>query len=110
MAEIQKNESSALHMLLVKAGFEADDELLQMELEAANSAEMDRGGPYALLGLYVRGTTSVKIERNVDTRMDSGMESMTKYRAVVIVSGAKGTVACDAEDADLVLRMAEELS
>lgn len=110
MAEIDKNEKSNLHKVLTKAGFTADDELLQVELEAANQADMDRGGTYTLIGLYTRGTTSIKIERNVDTREEGGMESSTKYRPVVIISGARGGVACDAEDADFVLRMAEDLS
>lgn len=98
------------HDYLVEAGFVLDSGMKSAEDEAAQAAELDRGGPYVVHGVYTRGAVSVKVEENTDTRVEDGMKSMTTYPVVAVISGPRGTVTAAASDAELVLRMAQEVS
>lgn len=98
------------HDYLVEAGFSLDSGMTSAEKDAADAAQMDRGGPYVVHGVYTRGAVSVTVEENTDTREEDGVKSMTTYPVVAKISGPRGTVAAAAADAELVLRMVQEVS
>lgn len=94
---------------LEKAGFEHDDDSKAAAESHADSADMHRGGPYVIHGIWLRGTTSVKIEQNTAMEDVGGLKAAIEHPSVAVVSGPKGTTACQVADVDLVMRMVQEL-
>lgn len=95
---------------LLDAGFKRDDKEREAHQSVADASDLDKGGPYFVQGVYKKGSVTIHFERNVSTLEQQGMETTTSHPQVCVISGPGGRVACSADDAELQLRVAEEVA
>jgi hypothetical protein len=96
---------------LEKAGFKHDDELKSAHEEAADKNEMHKDGPYVVRGVWKKGLVTLLFEQNTAAEpMGGGMNAIIQHPAVCVVSSPKGRVACNADDTELILSLAADLS
>jgi hypothetical protein len=96
---------------LIAAGFTHDDDLKAAQEQFAVSTGMHTGGPYVVQGAWRRGLTTLLFEQNTapEPSVSNRVVSIS-HPAVCIVTGPQGKAACDAEDIDLILWVADDLA
>lgn len=93
------------------AGFTHSDDLKAAHVEQADKNGMHETGPYVVQGVWQKGLVSILVEQNTAAEpMGGGMNAIIQHPAVAIVSGPKGKAACNPEDTELLLALADSLS
>ena len=97
---------------LIQAGFKKTltNKQWSTKMSQLQQSEISRTGPYRLEYILQRGEVTVTIEQNTSKQLHGGLEATVTYPSVAVVEGPKGRVACDPENTELILQMADELS
>lgn len=92
-------------------GFVEDDTLASARAEKASQDNMHQTGPYVIHGVWRKGAVTLVFEQNTAAEeMGGGMSAVIQHPAVCVVSGPKGSAACNPADVKLILALAEELA
>jgi hypothetical protein len=95
--------------MLEAAGFEkqlTEQEWQDKQQQLAGS-EMAHGGEYRLDYVLARDRVTVTVEQNTSTQEYGGMQMQVRHPPVAIIDGPNGRVSCSAENAQLILQLAE---
>lgn len=96
---------------LKAAGFKDDAKLHAAHEEQATENKMHDGGPYVVHGVMKKGSVTVLFEQNTaPEEIGGGMKAVISHPAVCVVSGPNGRAACNPDDTELILHLAEQLS